>query len=254
MTTAIILSAGQGTRLKPLTNDRPKGMVEVLGRPIIERQLELFDKVCIENTVIAQGFCADAIPEKYNAKRYTNEDYASTNMVYSLFSADAELQNGPVVVSYGDILYSEKTLRTLLDSSADISVVVDLDWETYFRERDENPYDDAESLILDENQLITNIGQGNPKPEDVQAQYIGLMKFNDAGLKAIRELRGEVGDNQTPIGWGRTWRNAYMTDLLQELINQKISVSAVSIHADWCEIDTLTDFDLAEKRIAAFLS
>lgn len=250
MNKAIILSAGQGQRLRPLTNDRPKGMVRVAGRAIIERQLELFRSMGIDGISIVQGFCADAIPD-YGVRRYTNPDYASTNMVYSLFSAAAELDCGPVIVSYGDILYSRAVLESLLKSTAPVSVVVDLDWKAYFAERFDDPYDDAESLII-ENGLITSIGQSRPDPADVQAQYIGLIRFDDAGLAAIREVRDEVSGGEKTIGWGRPWPKAFMTDLLQELVLRGVPVAPVTIRGGWCEVDSLRDFEIAEKIVRVF--
>ncbi len=248
---AIILAAGQGQRLKPLTNDRPKGMVEINGRTIIERQLKLFRKVGIDRASIVKGFCANSVPD-YGAHHYLNEEYADTNMVYSLFAAAAELSTGPVVVSYGDIVYSEQVLQTLLLTDAPVAVVVDRDWKAYFAQRFADPFDDAESLVLDSSGAIRSIGQSRPLPHDVQAQYIGLIKFQDAGLALIRNLREELLSSNTPLGWGRPWRKAYMTDLLQELVNRGEQVQAVPVSGGWCEVDSLRDFELAGPRVESF--
>jgi len=248
---AIILSAGQGKRLKPMTNDRPKGMVEVAGRPIIERQLQLFNKVGINDVTVVDGFCAESIPD-YGVRRRSNPDFGTTNMVYSLFCAEDLFGNEPVIVSYGDILYSERTLRALIASTDPIAVVVDLEWKGYFSERFDDPFEDAESLVIDEDNGISSIGQCQPDADAVQAQYIGLMKFAESGLSAIRGIRESVASTDELIGWGRSWKNAYMTDLLQELVNRQIPVAPVSIRGEWCEIDSLRDFGLAEKRIEGF--
>jgi choline kinase len=247
MTKAIILSAGQGQRLKPLTNDRPKGMVEVGGRTIIERQLRTFTRAGITEIAIVKGFCADSVPD-YGCRHYVNAEYATTNMVVSLFCADAEFGSAAsVVVSYGDILYSEDVLRSLIQADAAVSVVVDLDWHAYFSRRFDNPYEDAESLVLDADGFITSIGRKAPRPGDVQAQYIGLIKFDARGLSLIRDLRTELSPSDTLLGWGRPWRTAYMTDLLQELVNRGTRVRGVPIHGQWCEIDSVRDHQIAER-------
>ena len=245
---AIILAAGQGQRLRPMTNDRPKGMVAVGGRTIIERQLELFRKLGVHRISVVKGFSAEAVSD-YGIQHYLNDEYADTNMVYSLFAAASELVSGPVVVSYGDILYSRSVLQALLDAKAPIAVVVDRDWKAYWSKRFDNPYDDAESLILGAGDDIRSIGESQPRPEDVQAQYIGLMKFQAAGLALLRDIQEKFADSETSLGWGRPWRKAYMTDLLQELINRGASVTAVPISGGWCEIDSLGDFELAEAMI-----
>ncbi len=251
MTKAIILSAGQGQRLKPLTNDRPKGMVKVGGRTIIERQLALFRQTGLNDIVIVKGFCADSVPD-YGVRHALNPEYAVTNMVYSLFCADAELAGGTVIVSYGDILYSEKVLRALLASDAPVSVVVDREWKSYFARRFDDPFDDAESMVLDPDGAIRRLGQSRPDPADVQAQYIGLIKFQAPGLDAIRKIRDDVAGNETPIGWGRPWRKAFMTDLLQELVNRGERVMAVPVSGGWCEIDSPRDFEIAEPIVTQF--
>ena len=253
MIKAIILSAGQGQRLKPITQDRPKGMVPVGGRPIIEWQLDLFRRVGLERLAIVQGFCAESIPS-YNVLHYSNPDYAVTNMVFSLFCAEPELGEGTVIVSYGDILYSEQVLRQLLSSNGPVSVVVDLDWKTYFGQRFNDAYEDAESLVIDEEGLISSIGQSRPKPEDIHAQYIGLIRFDPDGLAAIRALRDDVSKTDTAIGWGRPWPKAYMTDLLQELARRGVPVRPVPIRGQWCEVDSLRDLELAEQRCKGFLA
>lgn len=253
MTKAIILAAGQGQRLKPLTNDRPKGMVKVAGRTIIDRQLELFRRLKINDVVIVKGFCAESVPD-YGVRHAVNPEFAVTNMVYSLFCAADELTEGPVIVSYGDILYSEEVLRTLLAADAPVAVVVDREWKSYFSRRFDDPYDDAESMVLAPDGAIRRLGQGRPDPADVQAQYIGLIKFQNPGLAAIRKIRDAVAGNETPIGWGRPWRKAFMTDLLQELVNRGERVVAVPISGGWCEIDSLRDFDIAEPMVAQFSS
>lgn len=248
---AIILSAGQGQRLKPLTNDRPKGMVAINGRTIIERQIALFRKVGIDNVSIVKGFCADSVPA-YGARHYLNPEYATTNMVYSLFAAEQELTSGTVIVSYGDILYSEEVLRNLLGVDAPVTVVVDREWRSYFAQRFADPFDDAESLVMDEAGAIRSIGQSRPAAADVQAQYIGLIKFQEAGLARIRGLKNTFTSSEDPLGWGRPWRKAFMTDLLQELVNRGESVMAAPIRGGWCEVDSPRDFEIAERIVAGF--
>jgi choline kinase len=252
MTTAIVLAAGQGQRLKPLTSDRPKGMVDVGGQTIIERQRRAFERLGIDRVAIVKGFCARSVLD-YSAAHYVNEEYDTTNMVYSLFCAEEEFVSADsVIVSYGDILYTDDVLRTLMSSQAAVSVVVDLEWKAYFAKRFDDPYADAESLVLAGNGSITSIGQRDPTVEDVQAQYIGLIKFDRGGLDAIRQIRDQAAIDDSLIGWGRPWRKAFMTDLLQELVNRGTEVRAVPIRGGWCEIDSLRDHEIAEQSIASF--
>ncbi len=93
---AIILAAGQGTRLKKYTQNLPKGMLAFMGKTIIERQIEMYRKCGITDIIIVRGFAADKITYD-GVKYYTNEDFANTNMVESLMAAKAEFDDDVIV-------------------------------------------------------------------------------------------------------------------------------------------------------------
>lgn len=245
---AILLCAGQGSRLRPLTDDRPKGMVQVGGRPILERQIELLRAVGVDDIVVVGGYRHDAIVAEGVVKRI-NTEYESTNMVYSMFAAEQDFDAvDAVLVSYADILYSRTVLEAIIAAPHAANVVIDLDWYEYFAARNEDVLDDAETLALDEGRIV-NIGAKPSSVEEIQGQYIGLMKFDAGAIAAISEIFHSGLASGAPIGWGRPIRNAYMTDLIQELINRGEAVHAVPIHGEWCEIDTPEDFTLAEAML-----
>ena len=78
---AIILAAGQGTRLKKYTKNLPKGMLSFMGKTIIERQVEMYWKFGIDKIMIVRGFAADKI--NYDGVTYyTNKNYANTHILY----------------------------------------------------------------------------------------------------------------------------------------------------------------------------
>ena len=90
---AIILAAGQGTRLKKYTENLPKGMLNFDGKTIIERQIEMYRKCGIDSIIIVRGFAADKID--YNGvKYYDNKDFASTNAVVVTPSSPLPLRFG----------------------------------------------------------------------------------------------------------------------------------------------------------------
>ena len=125
-----------------MTDDRPKCMVEVNGKSIIERQLSVMLNSGSRMSIIR------------------NNDYENTNMVCSLMCAREVMESGDdILISYGDIIYSEEVLRTILGSEEEASVVVDDGWYSYWSERCENPLDDAETLLFDEDSYLIEIGQ-----------------------------------------------------------------------------------------------
>lgn len=243
---AIILAAGQGTRLKKYTENLPKGMLSFMGKTIIERQIEMYRQCGIENIIVVRGFAADKIQYE-GVTYYTNEDYANTNMVESLMAAKSEF-NEDVIVSYSDILFEEKMLKAMMKSEADFAVAVDDDWKVYWAKRYGKVDFDTESLALDENDNIVELGLENPKLEDIDARYVGLLKFSKAGLEHIQAILQEAYANFEDKPWqqsGKTVRKAYMTDLLQAVIESGKPVKAERFHNGWIEFDANEDYENA---------
>lgn len=256
----IILAAGQGTRLRPLTDHCPKCMVEVNGKSIIERQLGVLYSCGIQEgdiTVIG-GYCSEVLHKKLENTGIhfiVNREFETTNMVYSLMCA-RELMEGEedILISYGDIMYEQKVLEKILASKEDISVTVDDGWFAYWSARCDNPLDDAETLMYDEDDHLTEIGQKTDSIEKVMSQYIGLMRFRGDGLQALLALSAEA-ERRSRAGeklWRteRDYHHMYMTDLLQGLIDEGNRLKAVHINRGWYEVDNQDDLKLAQQEIS----
>lgn len=255
----IILAAGQGTRLRPLTDFCPKCMVEVNGISIIERQLTVMHNCGIEDrdiTIVA-GYCSDALLKKLEnteIQLIVNGEFENTNMVYSLMCAKQVLDTtDDILISYGDIIYEGSVLKKILDSKDTAAVIVDDGWYEYWSERCDDPLDDAETLIYDVNDYLVEIGQKTTELEKVQSQYIGLMRFQKEG---IRELLSTVEEAQSrkkedkPL-WRttRVYDKMYMTDLLQGMIDEGCRLKAVHINRGWFEIDDCDDLKIVERKL-----
>lgn len=249
----IILAAGQGTRLRPLTDDRPKCMVELAGRPLLDWAMATARAAGIDDIVVIGGYRVDRLTD-CGARVIANSDFATTNMVRTLFCAETLFGDG-FVMSYGDIVYSPDILRRLLDAPAPIAVAVDRDWRRYWERRFDDPLADAETLRVDRGGHIADIGQKATDIEAIEAQYIGLVAFRGGGVEALtaayRDAQDEERAGRKPFGGLRTLDGMYMTDLLQGLIRRGEQLTAVDIHGGWVEIDSRRDLDLAEELVAA---
>ena len=247
---AIILAAGQGTRLKKYTENLPKGMLSFIGKTIIERQIEMYRECGIEDIIIVRGFAADRIQYE-GVKYYTNSDYANTNMVESLMTAKDDFDDD-VIVSYSDILFEQKMLKAMIVTTADFAVAVDDNWKEYWRKRYGRVDYDIESLSLDKKGNIVELGDENVKLEDIDARYIGLLKFSKAGLNFIVSVMREAYEGFEDKPWkqsGKAVRQAYMTDLFQAIIEKGQSVKAEHFHNGWIEFDTNEDYENACKWV-----
>ena len=126
---ALILAAGQGTRLKPLTNKKPKCLVKILGKSLLERQVKTLKDNRITKIHVATGFCSEQI-KKLGFKTSFNSKFAETNMVETLFSAKEFIkEEGDLVISYGDIVYESKNLRALLTCNDEVALMIDAKWK-----------------------------------------------------------------------------------------------------------------------------
>lgn len=235
----ITLAAGQGTRLRPLTDHVPKCMVEVNGRPILETQIETAKKAQIDEMHVICGYCSDVIQYDFVTK-HLNPEYDTTNMVYSLFCAE-EIMDDNVIISYGDIIYQASVLEKLRDSKADISVVVDMEWKRYWEARMDNPLDDAETLKFHQDGTIAELGKKASSLDEIQGQYIGLIKFSKEILPEIRQVYHALDKSKKYEG--KSFEQMYMTTFLQLLADEVCPISAVRIENGWIEVDEPGDLD-----------
>ncbi|MDD2892311.1 MAG: phosphocholine cytidylyltransferase family protein [Halothiobacillaceae bacterium] len=234
---AIILVAGEGTRLRPYTQNRPKCMVEVDGKGLLDRQLAVLASEPVQPIVLVGGYRAEML-KRPGIELRLNPRYAETNMVWTLFCAEDDLE-GDVLLCYGDIVYSREVLQAVLKSQADIAVAIDLDWESYWRARNENPLDDAETLKLAADGRILEIGQKPKTLAEIEGQYMGLMKFSAKGAEALKSVFHDA--NRVGKLRGKPVEKAYMTDLLQAMIDLNYRLDAVPVHGGWVEVDTVED-------------
>lgn len=248
----IILAAGEGARLRPLTSDRPKCLIELGGETILDRTLRVARQCGIDQVVAVAGHRADRLAD-HDVEVVVNHDYATTNMALSLYCAEAYFGDG-FILSYGDIAYSERVLRALLEDDAPVSVSVDRDWRSYWELRFDDPLADAESLRIRPNGDIDSIGQRETDIDRIEAQYMGLVAFRGSGVSALRDAyvvaREADRNGLAPFQGPRSLERLFMTDLLQGMIDLGQPLHAVPIRGGWVEIDSLRDLDVAEELVA----
>ncbi len=246
---AIILAAGQGTRLAPHTDDRPKCLVELAGRTMLDRQMTVLSECGIKDTVVVGGYRADQLKGLAD-NVVVNEDFATTNMVHSLFCAEAALDGvDDVLIAYSDIVYEPRVLTALLAGPDGVAVAVNTEWRTLWQARMEDPLSDAESLRLGSDGRLLEIGQKAVDYAQIQGQYMGLIKVSAARAPLLRGIYDDM--SALPKYTGNAHGNMYMTDFLQQLCDVDWPIYGVTVAGGWLEVDSVDDLaiyhDLAAK-------
>lgn len=248
MTRALILAAGQGTRLRPLTDDRPKCLVPLLGKTLLERQADTLRKAGIDEIQVATGYLAGLIGKLGFATSF-NARFAETNMVESLFSARDFIQrDGDLVIAYGDIVYQLDNLQALLACDDEIALMIDARWHDLWSLRLADPLTDAETLVMDGKGYVVELGKKPDGYERIQGQYTGLIKIRSDKIQDLVRFYDALDRDKTYDG--KNFQNMYMTSFLQLLIEAGWKARAVLVNNGWLEIDSVEDLAQYEAMAA----
>lgn len=244
----VFLAAGSGTRLLPYTSARPKCLLPIEGVPLLDRIVAVAHKCGLTDIVVVRGKKGG---RAQSPSVVYMEDHDGLNMVHSLFKA-RDLLHGEIIISYGDIIYEPRVLRSLLNAEADVAVIVDASWEQYYQERVSDIRLIAESLVLDGSR-IRSIGQPLSHDEVPEGQYIGLVKWSPRATSLACGVYDELAARFHSSAWRNSSRfgECFMTDFLQELIDRGAEVHAVPVQNGWLEFDTVDDYEALERWAAS---
>jgi len=245
---AIIIAAGKGSRLKHYTEDLPKCMLKFGGKTLLERQTEALKANGITDISIIKGYKEEKINYP-GFKYYMNDRYEHNNILNSLFCAEKEMDSD-VIVSYSDILYERQVISRLSESENDISIVVDIDWKGYYDDRKDHPIHEAENVIFDSNNKVVEIGKILTKKHDVHGEFIGMMKLTKRGADIFKRhfTRARELFWNKPFMRAATFQKAYLTDMIQDMVDMGVDINCVIIERGWKEIDTVEDYEKALKE------
>lgn len=245
---ALILAAGQGTRLRPLTNDRPKCLVELCGTSLLERQTKVLRRAGIQDITVVSGYRADQIAAR-GFDVLVNTRYAMTNMVTTLFSAAGLMTSSQdLLICYGDIVYESRVLDALLAGEAPLTVMIDRQWLRFWRLRLEDPLTDAETLKLDPGGRLRELGKKPCDYSEIEGQYMGLIKVRADHVEGLKRVYASMDRDATYDG--KNFDNMYMTSFIQYLVDHGWEVRVAETDNGWLEVDTLSDLQRYEAMAA----
>ena len=245
---SLIVAAGLGSRLKKHTENLPKCMLDFNGKTLLQRQIQAYNKCGIKDITVIRGYKKEKINYK-NLNYIQNDDYKNNNILNSIFYAE-KIINGNLIIAYSDILFDSNVVKRLLESDHDISVVVDIDWRGYYVGRKDHPISEAENVIFDSNNKVLKIGKIGTQKEEVHGEFIGMIKLTNRGAEIFKKNFHRVKKLywNKPFQRAAIFQKAYLTDMIQELVDIGIKVHCVIIERGWKEIDTVEDYQKALKE------
>lgn len=254
---AIFIAAGMGSRLRPYTDDCPKCMLPLNGKPVIANNVDRLLENGVAEVNVVVGYEKEKIQIE-NAERFENADYQNNNILFSLMCAAAVFERAisaetDLVISYSDIIYSGDIVSKLLARKEDVAISVDLDWRTQYEGRTEHPTSEAEKIEINERDQAIRLGKVVPDETGLRVgEFIGLLKLTPTGarrwLRHFETLRERI-DPDEKFQNAEAFRKAYLTDFLQDLVDHGMPVTCSTFSGGWMEFDTAQDY---EKLVATY--
>ena len=247
---AIIIAAGSGKRISNHMKNIPKSLIEINGKSIIDYQIDAIKKNGIENITVITGKYSEKFVKMDDGINFVNDaNHEEHDILGSLMEGKEFLKND-VVVMYSDIIFEGKILQEILDSRGDISLAVDTEWRENYLGRTEHPESEAENVLFNEKNDIIKIKKNIKSNSNNIGEFLGIVKFTKKGseifVKKYEELQKK---HDSKFHDASSILKAYLTDMFQELIDCKIKLEPVFISGEWCEIDTMQDLKIAEKKL-----
>ena len=237
---AIILAAGRGSRMGGLTEAAPKGLVSLGGKPLVQWQLDALHGAGVSEVAIVRGYRGELF-DSFDAHAFKNPRWSETNMVRTLTCAAQWLREGPVLVSYADIVYPASTAAALADASGEIVVASNTRWRELWEARFDNPLSDAETFRTDGEGRLLEIGGRAATLDEIEGQYMGLLRFTPGAWEGVERALEVLGADRAD--------RLDMTGLISRMIADGAEVRTVWVDGQWYEIDTESDLALARRRV-----
>lgn len=252
----IIPAAGtiEEPSLKDLLRDRPLVMLDLHGKSLLQRNIELLNSLGLQDIYVIVGPNAEKIDVE-GIKLIKKEDYEKTYLLSSIMSAK-EHMDGKILVIFSDILFEKEIVEKLLKNDNDIVLVIDRDYKTATRRKKTkdlvvakyNPIIGERSMSLMKNNPILKIGLNIPK-DKANYEFIGMILFSKKGIQILKEEYKKIKEvyKTKPFYEAESINKAGLTDMIQYLIDKGYKISSVEVNTGWMEINNFEDYKKACK-------
>lgn len=237
---ALVLAASRGNNLYELTEDRPKAMLKIRGKPLLQRLVDEFKKHAVNDITVIAGYKSESL-DLGGVDIRLNDRYETTGELYSLACARDKFSDDMVII-YGDLLFRSYILQDLLDRDGEIVIVVDsliddveisgtLDYVWCDRP-------DDRSMFMQEVGL-ERITEGKPAgPDKPSGRWTGMMRVRAQGRQWLEQALDAL-ENKAEFD------RMTLPDLLNHLIGQGRTITVHYINGHWLDVNSVNDIDRA---------
>jgi choline kinase len=239
---AVILSAGRGRRLLPLTENRPKCLLSVCGQSILEWQVQTLSRCGIDRVTVVVGFGADLVEDILAAQNLPNTElrtlfnprYDVSDNLISCWAARGEMDNDFLLINGDTLFEADIPLRVLASPSAPVAVAI----------CSKRVYDADDMKVRCEGTALRQVGKGLA-PDQTDGESIGMLLFRGRGPRLFREaLERSVRNPQS----ARQWFLSVVDEMAREDLVTTVAVDGLQ----WAEIDYLRDLQTAEQMVSGW--
>ncbi|MBT5401783.1 phosphocholine cytidylyltransferase family protein [bacterium] len=230
---AIILAAGRGTRLYPITLNKPKGLLEIGNETILDRLVRQFREARIDDILIVVGYQKECLINHFNdSVRYaTYEDFSTTNNLHTLWSVKNEL-NDDVIITFSDLVMHQSIVDGLVKSNSEITMAIDTSQVL-----------DGTMRVAINNTNIKNIT--TTTVDEADGNFIGISRMSQSGCTLLLDEMSKIVDGH---------HQDYYTIAIDRLARRGVEIGFFDVKKYiWREIDTKDEYDELNQIYDQFL-
>ena len=237
---ALILAASRGEEFGALTADKPKAMLEVSGKPLLQHQIDTLEEIGVRDITVVRGYKKESIRIPH-LRFVDNDNYASTREVVSLAKGLAALsENGDskTLMAYGDLMYKKFIPSMLLEVAGDIVIAVDPNWEKSSQKGRYMEYVSAgepyHKGLFDKPVSLKDFGP-HVDESNITGEWFGLAAFSARGLIALKNTLETLAQDNG-------FAQMRMADVFQKLLVGGQKIQVVYVNGHWLDVDDIKDF------------
>ncbi len=242
---AIILSAGRGTRMMPLTKNTPKCLLPLEnGSTVLETQLNAIRKSgVVDEVAIVVGYLSEQVEAKLkpymkdmNIRTIYNPFYDTANNLVSLWCAQHEMDTDFIIIN-GDNVFHESVLQKLAATKkTGIYIIIDR----------LKSYSEDDMKVIIRHGKVENISKSIPL-KDADGESVGMILAS--GEKLVKSCREAL----LKIMREHDAKNVFWLEVFNEMARNNVAIEPVEIHeSDWCEVDFHADLKILRKKVLKF--